>query len=186
MLLLVALEDLSYDEAARVLDSVLAYSRIEEGDGCPLELQVFTIDDLMIELGPHLERRALLSGFEIVYPDSHGFQRVRTDLRMVEHVLMNLVDNCCKYAATSEDRRIVLSAAPRAGAVDLHVEDFGPGIAGADRRRVFHAFERGTPHASGTIPGVGLGLALAKVPHNKGGVDAAMASLTENSIKSNI
>jgi alanine-glyoxylate transaminase / serine-glyoxylate transaminase / serine-pyruvate transaminase len=38
----------------------------------------------------------------------------------------------------------------------------------------------------GTLAGVEMGLALAKVPHHKGGVDAAMASLTENTLKSNI
>ena len=37
----------------------------------------------------------------------------------------------------------------------------------------------------GTLAGVEMGLRLAKVPHHKGGVEAAMASLTENSIKSN-
>ena len=37
----------------------------------------------------------------------------------------------------------------------------------------------------GTLAGVEMGLALAKVPHQKGGVAAAMASLTENTIKSN-
>ena len=37
----------------------------------------------------------------------------------------------------------------------------------------------------GTLAGVEMGLALAKVPYRKGGVDAAMASLTESSIKSN-
>lgn len=37
----------------------------------------------------------------------------------------------------------------------------------------------------GTLAGVEMGLALAQVPHRKGGVGAAMASLTENSIKSN-
>ena len=37
----------------------------------------------------------------------------------------------------------------------------------------------------GTLAGVEMGLGLAKVPHKKGGVDAAMASLTENPIKSN-
>ena len=37
----------------------------------------------------------------------------------------------------------------------------------------------------GTLAGVEMGLALAKVPHHKGGVDAAMASLTEITIKSN-
>jgi alanine-glyoxylate transaminase/serine-glyoxylate transaminase/serine-pyruvate transaminase len=37
----------------------------------------------------------------------------------------------------------------------------------------------------GTLAGVEMGLALAKVPHHKGGVDAAMAALIENSIKSN-
>ncbi len=36
----------------------------------------------------------------------------------------------------------------------------------------------------GALAGVEMGLALAKVPHHKGGVDAAMASLTENEIKS--
>ena len=37
----------------------------------------------------------------------------------------------------------------------------------------------------GTLAGVEMGLKLAKVPHHTGGVEAAMASLTENSIKSN-
>ena len=37
----------------------------------------------------------------------------------------------------------------------------------------------------GTLAGVEMGLALATVPHHKGGVDAAMASLTEIAIKSN-
>ena len=37
----------------------------------------------------------------------------------------------------------------------------------------------------GTLAGVEMGLALAKVPHHKGGVDAAMASLTEIAIKTN-
>jgi alanine-glyoxylate transaminase / serine-glyoxylate transaminase / serine-pyruvate transaminase len=37
----------------------------------------------------------------------------------------------------------------------------------------------------GTLAGVEMGLALAKVPHHKGGVQAAMASLSENLNKSN-
>ena len=37
----------------------------------------------------------------------------------------------------------------------------------------------------GTLAGVEMGLKLAKVPHNKGGVEAAMASLTENPLKTN-
>lgn len=37
----------------------------------------------------------------------------------------------------------------------------------------------------GTLAGVEMGLALAKVPHKKGGVEAAMASLMESVIKSN-
>ena len=37
----------------------------------------------------------------------------------------------------------------------------------------------------GTLAGVEMGLKLAKVPHKKGGVEAAMASLTENTVKAN-
>jgi signal transduction histidine kinase len=164
--------DSESNRLARVLDSVLAYSRVETRDARAPDLSVFTIDDLMIELGPHLEQRALSSGFEIVYPLTCGDVRVRTDLRMVEQVLMNLVDNACKYAATAEDRRIVFSVVSHGNAVDLQVLDHGPGILEADRRRVFQAFERGAPHASGTIPGVGLGLALSRAMAR-----AAMADL---------
>ena len=35
------------------------------------------------------------------------------------------------------------------------------------------------------VAGVEMGLKLAKVPHKKGGVEAAMASLTENTVKAN-
>ena len=37
----------------------------------------------------------------------------------------------------------------------------------------------------GTLAGVEMGLALAKVPHQKGGVAAAMESLKENCLKTN-
>jgi signal transduction histidine kinase len=43
----------------------------------------------------------------------------------------------------------------------VRVRDFGRGIPPSDRERIFQAFERGSVHAGGATPGLGLGLALS-------------------------
>lgn len=147
---------------ARVLDSVLAFSKIEQGSAPPSRADAIEVDALLADAGPHLERRAMEAGFALVYPEAGSGLSVRADPQRVEQILMNLVDNSCKYASGAKDRRILLEAVAAGRFVELRVLDFGPGLAPSDRDRVFRAFERGALHASGTIPGVGLGLALAK------------------------
>jgi len=65
-----------------------------------------------------------------------------------------LVDNACRYAGPGGQVRIrVLTQGSR---VSLVVEDSGPGIAAADRSRLFDRFYRSTEYDAGT----GLGLAI--------------------------
>ena len=52
----------------------------------------------------------------------------------------------------------LVSAAAEAGRVVVRVRDRGPGVAEADRERIFDAFERG----HGAARGSGLGLAIAR------------------------
>jgi signal transduction histidine kinase len=167
---------------ARVLDSVLAFSRLEEGSRVLHKLRELSIEDILLEIGPHLERRAIEGGFLIVYPTGGENLRVRTDLDMVEHVLTNLVDNSCKYAVSATDRRIELHVVEAGNSVDLFVRDHGPGISSRDHERVFQAFERGLPHESGTIPGVGLGLALSRSMARSQGGDLFVAASEEGGL----
>lgn len=72
--------------------------------------------------------------------------------------LSNLVDNAIKYTPPPGRLAIVVAPDRGAGTVDLWVEDSGPGIPEADRRRVLDRFVR--LDGSRTTPGNGLGLSL--------------------------
>jgi two-component system sensor histidine kinase KdpD len=81
---------------------------------------------------------------------------VRADAALLERVLGNLVDNA--LSASPPDGHVRLEAGCVPDAVDVRVVDHGPGIAPADRDRVFEPFQRTTDHGGG----VGLGLAIAR------------------------
>ena len=79
---------------------------------------------------------------------------VRADAALIERVIDNLVGNALKYTEDDVDVRV----AKYDGAAMIEVEDHGPGIAPADRARVFERFVRGAT-AAGTH-GLGLGLPM--------------------------
>lgn len=79
---------------------------------------------------------------------------VRADAALIERVIDNLIGNALKYTEDDVDVRV----AKYDGAAMIEVEDHGPGIAPADRARVFERFVRGAS-AAGTH-GLGLGLSM--------------------------
>ena len=84
------------------------------------------------------------------------------DRSALEQILVNLVDNACKYAAASAPP-IVRIRLERAGLrVLVHVRDHGPGFSKRDRRRLFRPFSKSDRDAATSAPGVGLGLALSQ------------------------
>jgi signal transduction histidine kinase len=72
------------------------------------------------------------------------------------------VDNAAKYADGTASPTIHLSAAAGNGSLVLTVRDHGPGIPREQARAVFDPFERGGRDPADPVPGVGLGLALAR------------------------
>jgi two-component system OmpR family sensor kinase len=81
---------------------------------------------------------------------------VHGEREALRRLVSNLVDNAVRY--TPERGRVDVSACRRDGAM-LEVTDTGPGIAPAERDRVFDRFYR---RAGGDAPGSGLGLAIVK------------------------
>ena len=82
---------------------------------------------------------------------------VIVDRRRIERVLANLVDNAEHYGGGAT----LVSVAGSAGAVQIAVDDAGPGIDAAQREHVFERFHRGATSRSSSAPGTGLGLAIA-------------------------
>lgn len=82
---------------------------------------------------------------------------VRGDARLLGRAVSNLIENALKY--TPAGGEIVVEARPRAdGAMEILVEDDGPGIPAARRSHVVDRFARLEDHRD--APGAGLGLSL--------------------------
>ncbi len=84
---------------------------------------------------------------------------VLADGELVLIVLRQLLDNAVKYSPP--DSPIVIEASERDGSVVVTVIDCGPGIPEEDLSRLFEKFYRG-PHAREKVPGIGVGLAIAR------------------------
>lgn len=147
---------------ATLVENVLSYARVEDGRAPKHQLRTSVVD-LVARVRPALERRAAEAGMTICVQNRAGEGAwLTTDVEVVGQILFNLVDNACKYANGSNDRRIELDVRLSQDSVQLIVRDDGPGIAPQHARVIFQPFERGAHGPGDTIPGVGLGLALAR------------------------
>lgn len=156
------------DRLGELVENVLAYARIES-DRAPLAWQTLAVGPLVERVRERLEERSRAGGLELDVEIERGLEdvTVRVDPAAVEQILFNLVDNAAKYApsrgAPEPGPRIELRArAAGRGRVALAVRDHGPGIDATEREAIFEPFAKGRAHASGTEPGVGLGLALSR------------------------
>lgn len=112
------------------------------------------IDDAVADVKLLVDSRE--QGIEVrLDPD---LPRVEADRRKVEHVLVNLLSNACKF--TQRKGNIVIEVREDGDMVEFSVHDDGPGM---DQEALDHAFEpfysaNGAEGQGGT----GLGLAIAK------------------------
>jgi signal transduction histidine kinase len=101
--------------------------------------------------------RAVERLYENVTVDIAGDRRaqVHVERQDLDEMLGNLVENAAKYGGG----RVFVTVEPRDAAVDVLVEDDGPGIAEADRGSLF---ARGARLDTTGKPGTGLGLAIVR------------------------
>ena len=152
------------DRLGGLVENVLAYSRIES-ERAPLAVETLRIDRLLEHMRDRLEERAQTAELElnVELSDALCDAQVVVDPTAAEQILFNLVDNAAKYAPSRHEPRVELSVreAPR-GRLAIAVRDHGPGIDPSEREAIFEPFAKARAHASGTKPGVGLGLALSR------------------------
>jgi len=84
----------------------------------------------------------------------------RVDVDAMRHVLLNLLDNAVKYGPVGQEVTVGLHRCR--DLVRITVDDQGPGVAPADRDRVFERFERLARDRVSTVAGAGIGLAVVR------------------------
>lgn len=143
-----------------LVENVLAYAKLERGR-TPQPLQQISVESLLGQTLPYLKQRAAMSQMELVVLEpSRGELVVQASQGVVEQILLNLVDNSCKYAAIALDRRIQLLVEATDQIVSIGVKDFGPGL--KKQGKWFRPFHKTVEEAANSAPGVGLGLSLCK------------------------
>ncbi len=142
--------------------NVLTHARLEERRG-PRPVESLTLKALLSRLQPSLERRVESMPATLkVQSDGPAEAPLIVDPDAIGQILGNLVDNAAKYANGTAPSTIHLGARAANGSLVLTVRDHGPGIPREKAAVIFEPFERGGRDPSDSVPGVGLGLALAR------------------------
>jgi len=136
----------------RMVDDLLEISRVDTGAA---ELSLDEVE--VVELVHEAAMASGVGGVPVDIDPAVNGLRLWVDKRRIERVVANLVDNAAQYAGGVT--RLAIEPAP--GGVRLVVVDHGPGVAPAERERIFERFYRGqTSGRRGATDGTGLGLSL--------------------------
>lgn len=156
---LIARMDQSMSVFSSMLDRLLDISKFDSGLIKP-KIASFDLAELFSWLEQNFARVALEHqlSFRLFFPMNRTLV-IRTDIGLLQSVLMNLVSNAIKFTAHGG---VLISARPRGEEVLLQVWDTGIGIADADLPHIFDEFYQvGNPQRSREA-GLGLGLSICQ------------------------
>ncbi len=142
------------ERSSRLVEQLLSLARQDPGNDRPhVAVALDRIAaEVVAEMVPLADRKPVDLGLEETFP-----VQIQGDEDSLRTLTRNLVDNAIRYTPPGGKVDVAILRTPNQ--VTLRVTDTGPGIAPADRSKVFDRFVRLT--GSGAI-GSGLGLAIVK------------------------
>jgi signal transduction histidine kinase len=146
-----------------LMNDILQMSKIEAGRVSPA-LAPFDLRDLVSDLAAIFRLRTNAKGlaFHVEMPEDLPCAVVG-DGNKLRQILTNLLGNAIKFTERGQVMwRLRCTPGPgREARLVSEVQDTGPGIAPADVRRIFKAFEQ-TVYGARAAGGTGLGLAISR------------------------
>jgi two-component system OmpR family sensor kinase len=139
------------ERLTRLAEDLLLIARADQG-ALPIRSEIVPAAELLVTVAERFAKRALGHGQTVRADDTDAM--VEVDPLRVEQALGNLVDNGLTYGAMT----VTLSAHERAGRVELHVTDDGPGFPEDFVEFAFDRFSRADDARS--RGGTGLGLSI--------------------------
>ena len=122
------------------------------------------VDSLGEWVRSHFATQAQEKLVELTVETQRGELTFRSDRRLLELIIQNLVHNAIKYTPANGRVECLIALSPEAGHLTIRVSDTGCGIRPQDKPRLFERFFQADPARSGdsTVRGTGLGLAIVK------------------------
>ncbi len=145
------------DELRNLIDQLLQSAKLEAG-ALKLEKEPVLIPRLARKVVEDTELRVKKHKFTLEFAPS--FPVVEADVRCIEQVLRNLVQNAMKYSP--EGGEIVIIGEVKGDKIVLSVSDQGVGIPPEHQDKIFERFYRVDNPLTRSTPGSGLGLSITK------------------------
>jgi signal transduction histidine kinase/HAMP domain-containing protein len=140
-----------------LIDKLLQSAKLEAG-ALKLEKEPLLIPQLVRKLVKEADLNARKHSFTLDF--SPSFPVIEADVRCMEQVLKNLLQNAVKYSP--ERTEIVVAGEAQHDQIVVHVSDQGIGISLEDQERIFERFFRVDNPAVHSTAGSGLGLSIVK------------------------
>ena len=141
-----------------VITDVLDMSSLEAGR-INLDRQDFEIDHAVADALRDIGATAAAKQISLLAEATPG-ARLLADKASIQKILMTLLRNAVKF--TPEGGRVTIRTRQVNGAMNIHVEDTGIGIAPEALARLGRPFEQPAPAFENGMTGSGLGLAIAR------------------------
>jgi signal transduction histidine kinase len=158
---------------SRLIDNFLTFSRIER-DRQSFDFRSTAPSHVVESAVAAMRERLRAPGCELDVSVAPGLPAIRADEDALVTVLLNLLDNACKY--TRGDKRIAIRAWRAGERVNFAVEDNGIGIAARDVKRIFRRFYQVDRSLAREAGGCGLGLSIVEFIVRAHGGEVAVKS----------
>ncbi len=142
------------ERLAALVEKLLDLSRLQAGRAEPHRDWV-SLEEVLLAARESLSAE----GARVRITIEPAMPEVRADAAQLERAFANLLENARRYSGGQP-----VSVQARSGDTQVHIRvvDRGPGIAAAERARIFEPFYRGPRSSGEPWTGSGLGLSIAK------------------------
>ena len=144
------------DRLSDLVEELLDFSRLQ-GGRLAVRSERFDVIAELEETVLLYRPRAERENIRLYYVETEDIPPLMGDKDRIRQVFINIMDNAVKYA--SEGASIRVEAARVGGTVQIVISDTGIGISEEDLQHIKEKFYR--VNKNGSIPGSGIGLALA-------------------------
>jgi GAF domain-containing protein/two-component sensor histidine kinase len=141
-----------------LINDVLDLSKIEAGQ-LELGLAEYSLTEVVNAVVTQVEALTAEKALTLQVAVAPDLPAGRGDERRLAQVLLNLVGNAIKFTEVGSIR---IAAYRDGDAFVVSVADTGPGIAEADRQRIFEEFQQADSSSTRKKGGTGLGLSIAR------------------------
>jgi signal transduction histidine kinase len=147
------------EQMARLVADLFELSKLQASESPP-HVETFELDELIDDVIAKFARLAGSKGLTLTSSSPEEIPHVLADLRLIDRVLSNLIENAIHHSPAGGE--ILITLTPGERAVEVRISDQGAGIPAEELPHIFERFYRGGQTGIQDSGGAGLGLAIVK------------------------